>query len=757
MKKFLCMLLTTALVSSATAYAAPETVLETETADETAISVAAAFAAEETIDYNAPLYGVKIGYTDFSDTSVGDTTSKNTVGMSGVWTNKTTGEIKADDDGKKYLHYASPENWTTVGFQFDETITADDSRFNDTFTLMTQLRFPSGSKTVFRYRLTNMGGAVNEFITTKTTHDGGWHEYVVSKTPEEAGSAGVTNKNITYLGAAVVTDNAGYRPDFDIGYVGVYRMPAAGTGAYSNIKINGKVYTSGMLVTTSDKYTVSFELPDGLLEAAKTAILDAPAKYYPGAETAVYTDNTLTLTFGSDIESVKLISLANANGDASYPAVTVDVAVGEIDYNAPLYGLKIGYTDFSNFTKTTSVSTSADIQPGSGLALGTIWNTTGSATDYSASASVVVENGEKYLHVVGPKNGFSLGYFIDYDAETGKAAAHDETDKSLYTAITTARSNKTTSAFAYRMKNRADYLEVSDAWNDYAVSHTINDEELSNPEDKYRQFNMVGYAFLDTGVTTIDPERYLDFKAIGVYKMPEDAEEYTYNVEKNDDGTYTVIARLANGLEKNAAYAINANPTEYFGDNVTAKYDISSGTLTLVTDADANSVTLIRLANANGTASYKSVTVAMPKAPEIKDEIDYSSLLKGIRFHAIASADSRKSANVAEYGWIVTREKIVKEKYNNDETKFNFADMDSAHYVTGIAFKRADGTDKVYILDLDTLNAEFTGIVKGIDETKYGDDVIIAKPYLKFADGTYVYGSARKATINTAKNGEFSK
>lgn len=756
MKKFLCMLLTTALVSSATAYAAPETVLETETADETAISVDAAFAAEEIIDYNAPLYGVKIGYTDFSDTSVGDTTSKNTVGMSGVWTNKTTGEIKADDDGKKYLHFASPENFTTVGFQFGETIAPDDSKYNDTYILMTQLRFPTAAKATVRYRLTNMGGAINEFITPKTVQDGEWHEYVVSKTPEEAGAASVVDKSkpMTYLGVAEVGDS---RPDIDIGYVGVYRMPAAGYGNYNNIKINGKAYTNGMLVTTSDKYTVSFELPEGLLESAKAAILDSPAKYYPGAETAVYTDNTLTLTFGSDVESVKLISLANANGDASYPEVTVDVAVGEIDYNAPLYGLKIGYTDFSNFTETTSVSTSADIQPGSGLALGTIWNTTGSATAYSASASVVIENGEKYLHVVGPKNGFSLGYFIDYDAETGKAAAHDETDKSLYTAITTARSNKTTSAFAYRMKNRADYLEVSDTWNDYAVSHTINDEELSNPEDKYRQFDMVGYAFLDTSITTIDTGRYLDFKAIGVYKMPEDTEEYTYNVEKNDDGTYTITAKLANGLEKNAAYAITANPTAYFGDNVTAKYDISSNTLTLVAEADANSVALIRLANADGTASYKQVTVAMPKAPKITDDIDYSSLLKGMRFHAIATNESRISANVAEYGWIVTREKIVKEKYNSDETKFNFADMDNAHYVFGIAFNRADEVDKKFFLNPDTLDVEFTGIVKGIDETKYGDDVIIAKPYLKFADGTYVYGSARKATINTAKNGEFSK
>ena len=741
MKKFLCMLLTTVLVSSATAYAAPETVLETETADETAISVDAAFAAEETIDYNAPLYGVKIGYTDFSDTSVGDTTSNGTVGTSGVWTNKTTGKIKADDDGKNYLHFASPEDWTTVGFQFGETIKPGDSKYNDTYTLMTQLRFPSGAKATVRYRLTNMGGAVNEFIMPKTVQDGEWREYVVSKTPEEAGAASVTdaNKRMTYLGVAEVGDS---RPDIDIGYVGVYRMPAAGNIDYSNIKINGKAYTSGMLVTTSDKYTVSFELPEGLLESAKAAILDAPGKYYPGAKTAAYTDNTLTLTFGSDVESVKLISLANANGNASYPEVTVDVAVGEIDYNAPLYGLKIGYTDFSD----TSV--------GDTTSNGTV-GTSGVWTNKTTGKIKADDDGKNYLHFASPEDWTTVGFQFGETIKPGDSKYND-----TYTLMTQLRFPSGAKATVrYRLTNMGGAVNefimpktVQDGeWREYVVSKTPEEAGAASVTDANKRMTYLGVA--EVGDSRPD----IDIGYVGVYRMPEDTEEYTYNVEKNDGGTYTVTAKLANGLEKNAAYAITANPTAYFGDNVTAKYDISSNTLTLVTDAGANSVTLIRLANADGTASYKQVTVAMPKAPEIKDDIDYSSLLKGMRFHAIATNESRISANVAEYGWIVTREKIVKEKYNSDETKFNFTDMDNAHYVFGIAFNRADEVDKKFFLNPDTLDVEFTGIVKGIDETKYGDDVIIAKPYLKFANDTYVYGSARKATINTAKNGEFSE
>ena len=163
-----------------------------------------------------------------------------------------------------------------------------------------------------------------------------------------------------------------------------------------------------------------------------------------------------------------------------------------VDYNAPLYGVKIGYTDFSDFTETTSVSASADIQSGSGLVLGDAWNVNGEKiTEKSESASVTVEDGEKYLHIVGPINGFTLGYFIDYNAETNKYANHSETDKSLYTAITTARSNLETSGFAYRMTNKSQKLEISNEWKNYAVSHTINDEELSGSECK---FSSVGYA-----------------------------------------------------------------------------------------------------------------------------------------------------------------------------------------------------------------------------------------------------------------------
>lgn len=765
MKKLLCTFLTIALISSATAYAAPETVLETETVEETAISVDAAFAAEETqetIDYNAPLYGVKFGYTDFSDVGDSETPKKltdgtYTIGTSGVFLSAKVYDASADtkiisENGDSFLRMTNPAQKVTVGFKFRELSEGKDAISNDErFTVISNIRTDIASKRLnLNYRLTNKIKAIT------VSADGNWETVEQSYTVADMYGDFDGTSNLYYAGIAIWGSNL--NGNFDVTDLAAYRMPAAGTAEYKNILVNGKTYSEGMSFNYSDSYNVSFVLEKGLEKSAAAAILDAPEKYYPGATSASFSDNVLTLTFSEATDGIKLISLANADATSSYPEVSLSFSANRIDSNAPLYGVKIGYTDFSNFTETTSVSTSADIQSGSGLAFGTIWNTTGTATGYSASASVVVENGEKYLHVVGPKNGFSLGYFIDYDAETNTATKHDETDKSLYTAITTARSNLETSGFAYRITNRAHDLKISDTWNDYAVSHTINDEEqLSNPGSNFRTFDMVGYALLNKNVTDINTDRYLDFKTIGVYKMPEDTSEYTYNTVKNVDGTYTVIVALADGLEKNAADAINANPAAYFGDNVTAEYDAAAKTLALVADADANSVTLIRLANANGTASYKQVTVAMPKAPEIKDEIDYSDVLNGMRFHAVATSDSRADKNVAEYGWIVTRQKIVTDLYNGDETKFNFTDMNSNHYVTGVAFNREDEIDKVFHLDVDTLNAEFTGIVKGIDESKFADDVIIAKPYLKFADGTCVYGSARKATINTAKNGEFSK
>ena len=718
MKKLLCAFLTIALISAATAYAAPETVIETESAYETAISVDADFAAEEAVvDVYAPLYGLKVGYTDFSSASENDT-----IGKTGIYSNKTNGTV-VSEDGKKFLRLSSPiASWTTVGYQFDRMENGEAKGYDDTFTVMTQLRVNDGSKAVFNYRLTNFTSA---FPVNK---DGAWHEYVMSKKASELSSYDRT-KAIYFLGIAQTIGDL--NENVDIGYIGVYRMPVVGTTEYKNILVNGKTYSDGMSFNYSESYNVSFLLDDGLEANAEAAILAAPGKYYPGATSASFSNNTLTLTFESPVNELNLISLANSDADFSYPATVLNFTAEEVvvDVYAPLYGLKVGYTDFSSASENDTI---------------------GKTGIYSnkTNGTVVSEDGKKFLRLSSPIASWTtVGYQFDR-MENGEAKGYDDT----FTVMTQLRVNDGSKAvFNYRLTNFTSAFPVNKdgAWHEYVMSKKAS--ELSS-YDRTKAIYFLGIA-----QTIGDLNENVDIGYIGVYRMPEDTSEYTYNTVKNIDGTYTVTAVLSEGLEKNAADAINANLATYFGDNVTAEYDISSKTLTLVVDADTDSVTLIRLANADGTASYKQVTVAMPKAPEMKNEIDYSNVLYGMRFHAVATSDSRADKNVAEYGWIVTRQKIVKDLYAGDETKFNFTDMNETHYVTGLAFNRESGIDKVFYLDTDTLDAEFTGVVKGIDESKFADDVIIAKPYLKFADGTYVYGSARKATINTAKNGEFSE
>ena len=112
-----------------------------------------------------------------------------------------------------------------------------------------------------------------------------------------------------------------------------------------------------------------------------------------------------------------------------------------------------------------------------------------------------------------------------------------------------------------------------------------------------------------------------------------------------------------------------------------------------------------------------------------------------------------------EYGFIVSRKALLGER----ELNFGFGPdengkgvtSDGVTYVSGAAFKRVGDavvTDIVYDIDGSRLpevtegeNEAFTAVVTNIPDTMY-DDVIVARPYIRFGD-RYFYGEAREASL----------
>ena len=139
--------------------------------------------------------------------------------------------------------------------------------------------------------------------------------------------------------------------------------------------------------------------------------------------------------------------------------------------------------------------------------------------------------------------------------------------------------------------------------------------------------------------------------------------------------------------------------------------------------------------------------------------------VSGIRFASIINLSVKAGLSAAfegvepdEYGFIVSRKVLL----NGETLTFGTAPNEKgvgvtpngATYVSGVAFDKAKGINRVYDNDGSKFsevtagkNEAFTAILTGIPEENYGD-TLVARPYIKIG-GLYFYGRAREMSMKS--------
>ena len=109
----------------------------------------------------------------------------------------------------------------------------------------------------------------------------------------------------------------------------------------------------------------------------------------------------------------------------------------------------------------------------------------------------------------------------------------------------------------------------------------------------------------------------------------------------------------------------------------------------------------------------------------------------GIRF--MASVHNSQRAIAEEYGFIVTRSKLL----GNKALDFNLAE---GTYVSGAAYEKNGDADYIYEATEDF--TIFTAVFVGMPEkAEFYEKEIVARPYIKYSNGTVVYGKTHKRCV----------
>lgn len=136
------------------------------------------------------------------------------------------------------------------------------------------------------------------------------------------------------------------------------------------------------------------------------------------------------------------------------------------------------------------------------------------------------------------------------------------------------------------------------------------------------------------------------------------------------------------------------------------------------------------------------------------DAISYRDTTKdaGVRFLAAADNSKHRADDVEEYGWIVAR-KTDLDALGVSAYGLTF-NIDPNKYATGVSYNKATGEDKHLSIDFEDNTTLFTGVVTGIP-SKYNDDVVVARTYIRYSDGTISYGTPVAASVKSAKEKKF--
>ncbi len=725
MKKLLCMILAAMTVVSANVFAAPSAEV-TERADENVYGTetvlpdaqTAARLNDESIDYNAPLYGVKSFCEDYERFEANadlpgwkliendDDANKPHVlyGFASVSEKKIYG-----NDENKYAQITTSKPWPSLTFD----------TYTDYFSVMT-----AGTQVTV---LTDMMMTSEEL--SKLTYNrhsikfksAGYKEY--EKTDEVKASEWITQ--VTTVTVPENDSVAGFR-------IVPYFNTDTATICFDNIAVYYKPAASAEYTAVLDYPTLTVTAPGGIETEAAKALCDSPARYFGNAVSACTINGetmTLTLNVNSDAAEVVIPSLVNADKSAAYNEKTVEIP--SADYKALLYGVKSFCEDYERF------SADYEMKDSDWKVDDNVWH---AYSGFSARKILADENG-KYLAFTfkGNTNAPFIMYGVNkagyFDAMAAGAQITMMSDVLLpddaFENVDYVQHMTQYSGDANALPhNSKPENQVAGEWFTQVTTFTV-------PEDKkVDSFKFAPMLIDGTGTQT------MYFDNLTVYYKPAATLEPTVNISGN-----TVTAVYSEAIESEAAKALSLYYKNYFGDAVSALTVSDDSKTVKVTLSDGTSkITLPVLVNAEKTASYAEVTADLnaynPVSVDEK-EVRLTSNNSGLRFKAYVL-----NGNIPEYtefGYVVALEQTLQ------KTGLSASDleigMENVKYLQKAAYKSDGSANFIYNKSyLDNTATLFTGVLTGIPAGKY-DLNLVARPYALKSDGTYVYGESMVGNV----------
>lgn len=392
MKKLLGCILAAATVFSASVFAAPTTEF-VETADEF-LSAAAdenvlskdggALLAQETVDYNAPIYGVKLVSEDFESWTENDwfdysKNKENQVIKNGIWWSTEQGTIKGtptDASGVEALNRTGKvlkinvpgdNQWSSLKMDFRDKsidIPANYTCFADLY-IETEALASGLNNSPRPYARFKVGNDTSSYAKTMS----------YDKTLKPVGEW-FTQKSTLTTPASVTKDGVATDCTDFIILQRVFDTSAAsvkGVAYMDNVAIYYKPVASAAYTSVDFSYpTVTLRTDGGFEESAAAALKAEPKKCISSAVSSVeFSGNDMIITLDEDnaraVDSIKIPALVNAAKDATYPEQTISLP----DYYSAIYGLKHYYWNAAwksvNGTNATSFAVNEFMTDSDGL------------------------------------------------------------------------------------------------------------------------------------------------------------------------------------------------------------------------------------------------------------------------------------------------------------------------------------------------------------------------------------------------------
>lgn len=722
MKKLLCMILAAMTVMSANVFAAPSAEV-TERADENVYGTetvlpdaqTAARLNDESIDYNAPLYGVKSFCEDYERFEANadlpgwkliendDDANKPHVlyGFAGVSEKKIYG-----NDANKYAQITTSGSWPALTFDtytdYFNVMTAGTQVTVLTDMMMTSEEFPKLSYN--RHGVNYSSAGFQDYNKTDGAKADEWFTQVTTVTvPENDSVKGFRIAPVLTGAATICFDN-----------IAVYYKPAA----------------SADYDAVLDYPTLTVSASGGIETEAAKALCDSPARYFGNAVSACAINGetmTLTLNVNSDAAEVVIPSLVNADKSAAYNEKTVEIP--SADYKALLYGVKSFCEDYERF------SADYEMKDSDWKINDNVWH---AYSGFSARKILAGENGKYLAFTFSGTSQFPLiTYASNNDHFAPMTAGTQITMLSdiMMPSDTFANMNFVQHIAQYAAAGQTSYTskapddQVSDKWFTQVTTFTVPDG------DSVSQFKFCPW-LKENGTQTI----YFD--NLAVYYKPAATLEPTVSISGN-----TVTAVYSDAIESEAAKALSLYYKNYFGDAVSAlSVSGDSKTVTITLSDGTSKITLPVLVNAAKTASYAEVTADLnaynPVSVDEK-EVRLTSDNSGLRFKAYVLNENIPV--YTEFGYVVALEQTLQNAgLSASDLKIG---MENVKYLQKAAYKSDGSANYIYNKNyLDSTATLFTGVLTGIPAGKYHLN-LVARPYALKSDGTYVYGESMVGNV----------